>query len=633
MRFACLFVPDFPIEAVLRVEPGLRGHPVAITSGPRDSTSGRPDESRSMIEAASPEACERGVCAGLTQIQALARCPALVCRPRDSSVLAKASADPRASPVPAESSADDSRGREAGAQDALLDVAQSFSPRVENAGPGLVVLDIEGLSRVFGDAEEAIARGLKERAEALGLRARVAIASTRVAAMLAVQVSAGSLVVPPGEEWWLLASLPIGALDLVRGSSADNSRTTSGSSRRMSGLVKSSADPRKSSTDPRASSADPRKSSAGLQASSVDPQKSSADDLRGQTFERWGIRTLGDLAALPDKALSARLGQEGLRLQHLARGLDDRPLIPYELPPCFAESITLEWAIDTLEPLAFVLARLLERVCARLEARGMAADALRLMLRLTDRTAHVRDLRLASPLRDPRVLLRLVRMDLERHPPPAAVEVLSIEARPSAARILQFSLLEPAVPSPEALATTLARLTELVGDRKAGAPVLVDTHRPDAFELREFAVGATARGPSAAWPEAARRENRLRREAMRREDHPQAEVTSRENHLPPESRPRTISGGEQGRRLAFRMLRPPVPVEVQAREGRMIEVRAGRWGGRVLASAGPWRSSGGWWAQDGWARDEWDVALSDGGLYRIYCQLADQRWFLEGMYD
>jgi protein ImuB len=51
----------------------------------------------------------------------------------------------------------------------------------------------------------------------------------------------------------------------------------------------------------------------------------------------------------------------------------------------------------------------------------------------------------------------------------------------------------------------------------------------------------------------------------------------------------------------------------------------------VLDLAGPWRTSGDWWTADAWQRDEWDIALSDGALYRIYCEPAG--WFVEGSYD
>jgi protein ImuB len=56
--------------------------------------------------------------------------------------------------------------------------------------------------------------------------------------------------------------------------------------------------------------------------------------------------------------------------------------------------------------------------------------------------------------------------------------------------------------------------------------------------------------------------------------------------------------------------------------------------------AGPWRTTGDWWAEDGWARDEWDVTVADSGasqekgtLYRIYRDLRSDGWFVEGIYD
>ena len=68
---------------------------------------------------------------------------------------------------------------------------------------------------------------------------------------------------------------------------------------------------------------------------------------------------------LPEVALSERLGQEGLRLQQLARGAASRTLVPVEAPPIFEEAVELEHPIVLLEPLAFLLNRLLEQICAR----------------------------------------------------------------------------------------------------------------------------------------------------------------------------------------------------------------------------------------------------------------------------
>ena len=148
------------------------------------------------------------------------------------------------------------------------------------------------------------------------------------------------------------------------------------------------------------------------------------------------------------------------------------------------QSIELEWPIDALEPLSFVLARLLDPLSAALERADRGAAAIRLDLRLVDRTTHTRVLQLPAAMRDARVLRTLLLLDLESHPPPAAIDIVTIEIDPAPARIIQYSLLERAMPSPETLATLTARLGALVGERRCGSPVLLDTHRPDAFEMQ-----------------------------------------------------------------------------------------------------------------------------------------------------
>ena len=53
--------------------------------------------------------------------------------------------------------------------------------------------------------------------------------------------------------------------------------------------------------------------------------------------------------------------------------------------------------------------------------------------------------------------------------------------------------------------------------------------------------------------------------------------------------------------------------------------------------AGPWRTTGDWWREDRWARDEWDVTIESNSktsaLYRIYRELKSETWFVEGNYD
>ena len=94
------------------------------------------------------------------------------------------------------------------------------------------------------------------------------------------------------------------------------------------------------------------------------------------------MRNLRALAALPEIALSERLGQEGLRLQQLARGAASRTLVPVEAPAVFEEAVELEYPIVLLEPLAFLLNRLLEQICARLASRALNTQELRLTLEL-----------------------------------------------------------------------------------------------------------------------------------------------------------------------------------------------------------------------------------------------------------
>ncbi len=330
-----------------------------------------------------------------------------------------------------------------------------------------------------------------------------------------------------------------------------------------------------------------------------------------EILQRWGLTTLGDVAALPAGALSARLGQAGIALQRMARGVDEGPLVPDPDVPRFLERIELEWPIDGLEPLAFVLARLLEPLASALERADRAAAAIHLDLRLVDRTRHTRVLQLPAAMRDAKVLRTLLVLDLESHPPPAAIDIVAIEVDPAPGRVLQYSLLERARPSAETLATLMARLDALVGESRSGQAVLLDSHGPDAFEMRRYApdesVASTSRVASSVVDSA-----------------------------------------------VLRRFRPPIAIRVAVERGRPRHVaidRRGMPGGHVEQCAGPWRSSGAWWKDPGkemrreracamsgaaswpWNRDEWDVALSDGSVCRLFQARDTEHWFLDGVID
>src|SRR5688500_10203926 len=206
---------------------------------------------------------------------------------------------------------------------ALADVARDFSPRIECSDDG-VTLDVQGLDRLIGDPP-TIAAELRRTAAERGLQVRVAIAGTRTAAQLLVHAHPGLTVIDTGDERRLLAPLSIDLLAAV------------------------------------------------------------VEEPDLITLRRWGLRTLGDLAGLPDDAVAARLGQAGVLWQKLARGEDPRPLVPALPEERFEQALDLEWPIEELEPLSFVLGRLMEPLSAHLERRDRGAAVLHVRLHLITR--------------------------------------------------------------------------------------------------------------------------------------------------------------------------------------------------------------------------------------------------------
>jgi protein ImuB len=273
---------------------------------------------------------------------------------------------------------------------------------------------------------------------------------------------------------------------------------------------------------------------------------------------------------------------------HLARGEDTGAFSSVPLPERFETTLELDWPVEGLEPLAFLLSRVLEPLTEALAARGAKAAALAVELGLTDATTHTRSLRPAAPSGDARTWRTLVLLDLEAHPPRDAIVRITLRATPTPARAVQFSLLDPALPSPERLAETLARLHAWTERGRSGSPQLVDTHRPGAFAVQSFAPGPLPRGrpePTRAVP-----------------------------------------------RVALRAYRPPRLAHVLTKAGAPCFVAAAGVRGAVAAAAGPWRVSGDWWDR-AYSREEWDVALAGAGLFRLFLDQLRGEWFVEGELD
>ncbi|MGD0946186.1 MAG: DNA polymerase Y family protein [Candidatus Binatia bacterium] len=506
MRLACLYVPDFPLAALLRAEPDLIGTPLAVV-----------DELRPLarLKAISAEAVRRGVTVDLTTAQAEAIAVDLTVRQVAPGVLRAAQA-------------------------ALCDAAESFTPRVEDAGDGIAYLDLEGLGALF-ESESRLANALAQRVMRLGLEARIGVAGSKVAAYLAACHGGGITVIPPGEEWHFLAPVPIRLLG-------------------------------------------------------PGPELAA-------TLQRWGIRCIGDLAALTTAAVGARLGPEGVSLVRRARGEDERPLVPRPLPLQFEEGVEIEYDIEALEPLLFVLRGLLDRLITRLALRGFICGDLRLSLRLANRGRDERTIAVAAPSNEVKSLLALVRLQLETHPPTAAIAGVHIAVVAERLRAAQLDLFRPNGPAPARLAVTLARLTAICGADRVGAPAVADTHRPDAYGMKRESLIA---------------------DRLSQETNPSLAI--RDSRY-------AISDGSAAIPLALRALRPPQAVEVFCERDRPDFVRGDRLAGRVVHAAGPWRVQGEWWSESGYARDYYDAQLSDGCVYRLYCDLGTRSWFVDGVYD
>jgi protein ImuB len=430
--------------------------------------------------------------------------------------------------------------REAGAA-ALADVGYAFAPRVESDGGERIFFDCADLGQLYPYGEGAIAQAIQAHAARLGLGARVAIASSKGIARVATRARELA-VVPPGnaDERAFLAPLPVELL-----------------------------------TD-----------DATLRAA----------------FRRWGTRTAGAIAALPADAVALRLGPRGADVARLACGKDDEPFVPQLPPDALEEVVELDYPVYEIEPLAFVLRGLVDRALARLAGRSLACAGLALRLSLDPRGLDVRTVPLAAPTRDAKTLLELVRLDLARRPPDAAVVGARIIVEPARVRATQLDMLRPAGPAPDRLATTLARLAALVGPENVGAPATVDSWREQAVAVTPYVppaapvAGSTAAGPSPAT------------------------------------------------RLTVRRKRPPEEIEVIMGRDGPTALRGSETTARVLVTAGPYRLSGEWWqpsATDpngdgppgGWAHEYWDVHASDGAVYRLHRDARDGRFYLDGYYD
>jgi protein ImuB len=515
MAFGAIFVPNFRLQAVVRSEPELAVRPLALIDGPPPTFE---------VVAINRLAGVLGVALGMTKAAA-GDFPGVEIRPRG-------------------------KLQETTAHAALLDIAWSFSPRVEDTAADTLLLDLAGLTALYG-SHENIATNIISKCSEIGLSVQVAVSANLETARIVARALLGATVVPDGQESKFLETLSVGMLS----------------------------------------------ASPGIY----------------EVLEGWGVKTCKALASLPVLSLSECVGQEGVRLHAIASGKGMRSLIIAEPTQSFEERFELDDAVEDLEPLSFLLGRLLDQLCARITARSLSIHVVHLHFVLEPSfedafdasteflrkkqvvKAYTYTLELPVPCRDAKLLLKLLRIRLQSSSPAAPVQKIRMLAEPARPRMTQGGLFIPDVPDAEKLELTIARIAGVVGEGNVGSPQLVDSHRPDAFRMEKFSIA---------------------------------------------SMPAVDSKEKSKTKMGFRAFRPPVLAKIKLCGGHPAQVVFQGRSGEVVRASGPWRTSGNWWEEDSWQHDAWDLELSfrfenppAQGLYRVFLDARQDKWFVQGAYD
>jgi protein ImuB len=497
--YACIWVRQFPAQALLRLRPVLRDKPVAVIEGER------PLE---RICSVNRHALALGIREGMTRPEAETFEIPLLRR---------------------------SLSEEKSAKSALLNLYAVYTPRIEERSKDnhcIHVLDIGGTERLFGAAHD-LCKQIRNRAKELGFALQIAISRNFHTALCLAASTGGRIIhVPEGEQQAWLQKLPLAALHA----------------------------------------------------------SDEYQDEFEETFRNWGLKTFGDLAALPEVDLIARLGQHGRRLRLIARGEHPHHFQPVEAPFALEEFFAFDTPVDLLESLLFVLNPMVEQLVLRAGAHTFALAVIHVTLILERAAEHKTSIRPALPTQDRHALLKLLQLDLAAHPPPAAVLAIALHADPGPVSKVQLGLFSPQSPEPMRLEVTLARIAAIVGEGRVGKACLADTHRPDTHTTEKFTV----------------EEKIDTRDAVTRAASP-----------------------------ALRWLRPPLDLGIsKSRPDRLWYQNACY---TIERFYGPWTVSGEWWSANAWSTDSWDFAGRSGDGSILLGILSHDRlrrsWRLEALYD
>jgi protein ImuB len=420
----------------------------------------------------------------------------------------------------------------------LFRLALEFSPAVEKTSSDTVVFSIAALRKLIGSPHQ-IASEICRLGYERNLKANLAIAANPDTTILLARNCLGVILVTPGEERFKLGPLPLTCL-FIHDAPID----------------------------------------AGLL----------------EVFNRWGLKTCEDLAALPEQGIAERLGQAGIYLRNLARGRISRPLRIFAAETNYEKRMELEHSICLVEPLLFLLGRVLSELCGLLRSQSRAARAIEARFKLEEAKEYRCELEFPVPLVESAAMLKLLQLHVERHPPNAPIVAFTLRVEPAEPRRVQHGFFLPPTPPADKLQVTLARIEGMVGKANVGSPALLNTHRPDAFQMTALDT---------------------------------SDIENAHKTISIE----TLGKQQQMLRLAMRLFRPALHAHVRVAGIAPQNVVAQGVRGDVIQSAGPWKTSGEWWTSTSWIHEEWDVELDDGALYRIYRELPTREWYVHGIYD
>jgi protein ImuB len=426
-----------------------------------------------------------------------------------------------------------SEAEERVARAVLLEAAGGFTPRIEvqpsDASAFVMVLDMTGTTSLFGPAWQSV-NSIAHSLVALRFFVQLA-ASANLHATVCIAPAARKtpIILPAGQERKCLRNLPLSALNLTA--------------------------------------------------------------QQADTLALWGLHTLGELAGLPEVELVVRLGQEGKRLRLLARGEHPHLMVPEEPMFVLEEFIAFDAPIEILDSLLFVVGPMLDQLLARAQNRSFALASVTVKLGLEGGGGHEHTIKPALPVLQREVLLKLLHLDLQAHPPSAGVLSVFVHADPGDRSKVQPGLFAPQLPEPLRLDVTLARIAALVGEERVGHAKLLDTHRSDSFAMERFVV----------------------------------------------SNARAKADADTRHTVALRRCRPPWNLSVQHEGQRLAAFSLHGKRYSVEEAYGPWRKSGDWWSSRVWSREEWDVRatanIDDTLLCVITHDLLHHHWQLEALYD